>query len=74
MSRIRDIANLFSANTAAATDSEVTAAISAHNLVTYSRGLTVFEIKKFIRTFPISIICFIFYILTINQLLLFYSS
>ena len=31
MSRIRDIANLFSANTAAATDSEVTAAISAHN-------------------------------------------
>lgn len=31
MSRIRDIANLFSANTSAATDSEVTAAISAHN-------------------------------------------
>ena len=31
MSRIRDIANLFSANTAAATDSEVTTAISAHN-------------------------------------------
>ena len=31
MSRIRDIGNLFSANTSAATDSEVTAAISAHN-------------------------------------------
>jgi hypothetical protein len=31
MSRIRDIANLFSANTSAATDSEVSAAISAHN-------------------------------------------
>ncbi len=31
MSRIRDIANLFSANTDAATDAEVTAAISAHN-------------------------------------------
>jgi hypothetical protein len=30
MSRIRDIANLFSANTSAATDSEVTAAISTH--------------------------------------------
>ena len=31
MSRIRDIANLFSANTDAATDAEVTAAIAAHN-------------------------------------------
>jgi len=31
MSRIRDIANLFSANTDAATDAEVTAAISTHN-------------------------------------------
>lgn len=31
MSRIRDIANLFSANTDAATDAEVTAAISSHN-------------------------------------------
>lgn len=31
MSRIRDIANLFSANTDAATDAEVTSAISNHN-------------------------------------------
>ena len=31
MSRIRDIANLFSANTDAATDAEVTAAIASHN-------------------------------------------
>ena len=41
MSRIRDIANLFSANTAAATDSEVTAAISAHNSSTTTvHGIT----------------------------------
>ena len=31
MSRIRDIANLFSGNTDAATDAEVTAAINTHN-------------------------------------------
>jgi hypothetical protein len=41
MSRIRDIANLFSANTSAATDSEVTAAISAHNSSTTTvHGIT----------------------------------
>jgi hypothetical protein len=41
MSRIRDIANLFSANTAASTDAEVTAAIAAHsNATTAIHGIT----------------------------------
>jgi hypothetical protein len=36
MSRIRDIANLFSGSTDAATDAEVSAAVSAHNSTTTS--------------------------------------
>ncbi len=41
MSRIRDIANLFSGSTDAATDAEVAAAISAHNSATTSvHGIT----------------------------------
>jgi len=43
MSRIRDIANLFSANTAASTDAEVTAAIASHATAAnghYGRGNT----------------------------------
>ena len=41
MSRIRDIANLFSGSTDAATDAEVTAAIAAHNNATTSvHGIT----------------------------------
>jgi len=36
MSKARDIANLFSSNTAASTDAEVTAAIAAHNNATSS--------------------------------------
>ena len=41
MSRIRDIANLFSSNTDAATDAEVTAAIASHNNATTSvHGIT----------------------------------
>jgi hypothetical protein len=41
MSRIRNIANLFSGNTDAATDTEVAAAISAHNSATTSvHGIT----------------------------------
>ena len=41
MSRIRDIANLFSANTAASTDAEVTAAIAAHsNATTAIHGIS----------------------------------
>jgi hypothetical protein len=43
MSRIRDIANLFSANTAASTDAEVTAAIASHATASnghYGRGNT----------------------------------
>jgi hypothetical protein len=43
MSRIRDIANLFSANTAASTDAEVTAAIASHATASnghYGRGTT----------------------------------
>jgi hypothetical protein len=41
MSRIRDIANLFSANTSASTDAEVTAAIASHsNATTSVHGIT----------------------------------
>ena len=41
MSRIRDIANLFSGSTDAATDAEVAAAVSAHNSATTSvHGIT----------------------------------
>jgi hypothetical protein len=41
MSRIRDIANLFSGSTDAATDAEVAAAVSAHNSTTTSvHGIT----------------------------------
>ena len=41
MSRIRDIANLFSGSTDAATDAEVTAAIATHNNATTSvHGIT----------------------------------
>jgi len=36
MSKARDIANIFSSNTAASTDAEVTAAIASHNNATTS--------------------------------------